>query len=482
VRSASGSNVSCGARAVVVLVAVLVALPLSLPAQLSVAAADAASGPSVWLTYHRDQLSDGLSPASGTLLPLRLRWSSPILDGQLYGEPLIDDGLVFVATESDTVYAFSASTGHLAWFRHLAQPVPSKNVECGDIAPTVGITGTPVIDPSRDELFLVADEWVDNARIQHHLVGLDAATGRIRLDEDVDPVHSNSAAQLQRTGMALDDDKVVFGFGSNAGDCNTKPYHGYIVAAPVGGGRVDTLEISTGPGALYGSVWMGGASPVVDARGNIWIATGNGWAMTPAQPYDRSDSVLELSPSLKVEQYFAPATWEQDNAADADLGSTAPALVRSFVFIVGKSRTAYLLDRGDLGGIGGNVASLAVCGPGTGTSYSESPFGGDAVKGSTVYVPCRNGVSAIAVHGGPTPSMTLQWTVPTGASGPPIIAGGLLWTISQTGVLYGVNLTDGESEVSEQIGGISNHFPTPAVAGGRLFVPVSQRLLVFGRG
>ena len=70
-------------------------------------------------------------------------------------------GRVFAATENDTVYALSASTGAVIWSRHLATPVPASSLPCGDIGPTVGITGTPVIDPARGEIFVVADELVN---------------------------------------------------------------------------------------------------------------------------------------------------------------------------------------------------------------------------------------------------------------------------------------------------------------------------------
>ena len=66
---------------------------------------------------------------------------------------------VFVATENDTVYALSASTGAVVWSTHLGTPVPSGSLPCGDITPTVGITGTPVIDPSRAEISWWPTSW-----------------------------------------------------------------------------------------------------------------------------------------------------------------------------------------------------------------------------------------------------------------------------------------------------------------------------------
>jgi polyvinyl alcohol dehydrogenase (cytochrome) len=97
-------------------------------------------------------------------------WTSPALDGQLYGEPLVSGDRVYVATEDDTVYALSAATGAIAWSARLGTPVPSALPACGNINPVVGVTGTPVIDPARHEIFVVADE-LNNGRPAHLLAG-----------------------------------------------------------------------------------------------------------------------------------------------------------------------------------------------------------------------------------------------------------------------------------------------------------------------
>ena len=120
-------------------------------------------------------------------------------------------------------------TGAVAWSAHLGSPVPSGSLPCGDITPTVGITGTPVIDPSRDEIFVVADELVSGSP-EHRLVGLSAAPGRVEMTQDVDPPGADPAALLQRTGLTLDAGQVVFGMGGNDGDCAS--YRGRVVAVP----------------------------------------------------------------------------------------------------------------------------------------------------------------------------------------------------------------------------------------------------------
>ena len=69
---------------------------------------------------------------------------------------------------------------------HLGTPVPSGSLPCGDISPTVGITGTPVVDPTRSEIFVVADE-LQNGNPAHVLVGLDTAFGSHRDDPERGP-------------------------------------------------------------------------------------------------------------------------------------------------------------------------------------------------------------------------------------------------------------------------------------------------------
>ena len=142
-----------------------------------------------------------------------------MLDGQVYGEPLEAAGRVFVATENDTIYALAANTGAVLWSTHVGTPVPSGDLPCGDISPTVGITGTPVVDAGRGEIFAVADELVGGAPA-HFLVGLNMFIGCVGARRGRRSARvSASTAILQRTGPEPDDGNVVFGYGGNAGDC-----------------------------------------------------------------------------------------------------------------------------------------------------------------------------------------------------------------------------------------------------------------------
>ncbi len=176
-----------------------------------------------WTVYHGNPLGTGVDSSGVTFSPANPAWTSPALDGQVYGEPLEATGRVYVATENDTIYALAANTGAILWSSNVGTPVPSSSLPCGDISPTVGITGTPVVDMARGEIFAVADVW-NGTTPTHLLVGLDMYTGSVLLDEAVDPPGQDTSAILQRTGLNLSDGNVVFGYGGNDGDCST--YHG----------------------------------------------------------------------------------------------------------------------------------------------------------------------------------------------------------------------------------------------------------------
>jgi hypothetical protein len=373
--------------------------------------------------------------------------------------------MVFAATENDTVYALAADSGGVLWSHHLATPVEAADLPCGDISPTVGITSTPIIDASRSEIFVVADE-ASSPIAAHHLIGLDLYTGAVLLDEVIDPPDTDPAAQLQRASLALDDGSVIAGFGGNNGDCSD--YHGLVVSAPEDGSTPTTYVVADLPGDSQGAVWMGGAGPTVDAQGNVWVATGNSAFHSSSDTYDESDGVLEISPAMKLVQAFAPKAWYADNASDLDLGSGAPALLpNGLVFEVGKSQTAYVLNQSHLGSVGGQVSQSP------GFCFSD---GGSADLNGTLYVPCSNGVHAVTVT---SSAPVASWTAsPSSAKGSPIVAGGLVWTIGG-GNLYALNPATGAAAQTFAIGPSASSFPSPSAADGLILAPSSTQIHAF---
>ena len=434
------------------------------------AAPDPPTGPVTlsWSVYHGEAAGTGVDQSGTTYSPASAAWTSPVLDGELYGEPLVYAGRVYAATENDTVYALAANTGAVLWSAHLGTPVPATDLPCGDIGPTVGITGTPVIDDQRGEIFVVADQD-DAGRIAHVLYGLNIYSGGVVLSQAVDPSGPgySAAAQLQRTGLNLDNGSVVFGMGGNAGDCSY--YHGWVISVPESGGTPENWEVDSGAGQTQGAVWMGGAAPEVDAQGNVWFAAGNGSVNQAGDPYDDSDSVTELGPDMTLEQIFAPSTWYSDNSSDFDLGSSPPALLPDGQVVqIGKSHNGYLLAGAHLGGIGGQVSQL------TGVCDGDND-GGEAVVGDVVYEPCQAGLEAVKVS---STSLSVLWHSSSGASAPPIVAGGLVWAIGRS-TLFALNRSTGVAVQQFSLGSEANDFPTPAAGDGLLLAPSADQVHAF---
>jgi hypothetical protein len=415
--------------------AALVALTVSGVASVA-PAASTTSGGGEWTTYGGGFTRASIQPLSPSLDPLHKLWSNGAIDGEVYGEPLIYQGRVYVATESDVVYALSARSGNVIWRRSIGRPADSNMLPCGDIGPDVGITSTMVLDAAAGRLFAVGE--IDS--------------GRVLARRDLDLSGWETAAQLQRAGLGIDDGRVLVGFGGNYGDCAT--YRGYLLAVPESGSGA--VEVYTVPTTHGGAIWAPSGESVL-SNGNILVDTGNSASSSPQSPYDGGVSVVELTPALRRVSFFAPSDWRSLNANDLDLSSSAPiAVADDQVLAAGKSGVAYLLSPTDLGGIGGQLASTPVC----------SSYGGDARDGGIVVIGCGSS-PPVAVKIGPR-SIHPLWSAPSNAGGPPTIAGGLVWT-DENGELTGLRL--GSGRLAVQLGTVSTeHFATPSAGEGLLVV------------
>jgi len=420
-----------------------------------------------WTVYHGDAQGSGLSTTYKSINTSGRAWTSPLVDGQLYGQPVVLGNNVYVATENDTVYALSSTSGHVVWKRHVARAVPAGALPCGDISPTVGITGTPVIDPARNEIFVVADEFI-NGGPHHRMVGLNATTGAIQLNVDVDPPGASPAALLQRTGLNLDEGRVIFGMGGNDGDCAL--YRGRVGSVAETGSKPRFFTVDARDGDSQGAVWMGGADPIVNAKGDVWVSVGNGSVHSASDSYDDSDSLLEISPTMRLVQFFAPTSWPQNNSSDLDMSMEPVLLAHNQVVLAGKSRIVYLLNAAHLGGIGNGEANLA-------SGCDGDMNGGTAAVGSILYMPCGNGLVAMRVLHSPA-GLRVVWHTSVGG-GPPIVAAGLVWTIGPDGTLYGLNPATGAVRQTVAVGSLANHFPTPGVGDGLLLAPSAYRVVAF---
>jgi len=411
-----------------------------------------------WPEFGKDAARTGVAtglPAAG---PLSQRWTAQ-LDGAVYGQPLVVGDMVIVGTENDTVYALSESAGTVIWRHHLGTPVPLSSLQCGDINP-LGITGTPGYDEENGLVYAVAE----TTGYHHVLFGLAVSNGAVKVERDIDitTAGNHPSNDQQRPGLTIDGGRVYASFGGLAGDCGT--YIGMVVGAPLSGNG--PLVYWHTPTTREGAVW-GTGGPVTGPDGDLFVATGNGAAESASQPYDGSDSVDRLSPDLTRLDFFAPATWADDNANDRDLGSTQPVLAAGdSTLIIGKRGVGYLLNTLDLGGIGHQLAAQPIC----------AAFGAAAVSGSTVYEPCSSGgMAAISVSAAQR-KISVLWRGPSDSNGSPVVGGGAVWVTSYNSdgsggnTLYELDPATGAVKNQFTISAGLPHFSSLSLGGGTAFL------------
>jgi outer membrane protein assembly factor BamB len=415
----------------------------------------ASSSGANWTQYDGNAARTGVATGVPRAGALKTAWSAR-LDGAVYGQPLVVGDAVIVATENDSLYALNRGTGKVIWARNVGTAVPQSALHCGDIFP-LGITGTPIYDQGNGEVYAVAEI----TGYQHVLVAVDAATGAVKLRRALDqPTPSNQPDyNQQRPALAIAGGRVYAAFGGLSGDCGA--YQGGVISAPLAGDG--PLASWHTPTSREGAVW-GTGGPVVGPNGDLWVSNGNGAAGT-GDPYDGSDSVSELSPSLRRVAYFAPSGWAADNENDQDLGSTQPALAAGgAVFIMGKRSVGYLLSETHPGGIGGQLAQQVIC----------NSQGTMAVSGSVVYAPCRNGGGMAAIQvSAASKTIKVLWRGPAGTGGSPVIGGGAVFVTDwsgATGILYELNESTGKVEQRLPIAAGLPHFDSMALSGGTAYV------------
>jgi outer membrane protein assembly factor BamB len=413
-----------------------------------------------WTAYHRSNTRSGLGPVIPPLTSPQVAWTANV-DGSVYASPLIVAGHVIVATENNTVYALDVFTGTPVWTIHLGTPVDSASLPCGNIAPVTGITGTPVADPITGRLYVVA-----YLHSHHHMLfALSLADGTMVWQRDVDPVGSNPTVEQQRGALSLASGYIYIPLGGLAGDCGE--YHGYMEAVPVApGGEMLFYRVPSARGA---GLWTSQGA-TIDANGYVYVVSGNG---SSESAFDYSNAVIEMTPDLQsVVSYFAPQNWAALNAGDVDLGSVGATLVPSSAAVVaiGKEGVAYRLIAGHLGGVGGQIASVSVC-PGA--------WGGTAWSGTTIFVPCSDGLAALSIAGA---GISVAWHSDRAGVGSPILAGGALWAIEGSSAsLLVFDPASGDVMYSFPLGS-TVHFATPAATDGFVVAPAGSRVVAIATG
>ena len=403
-------------------------------------------------TYHNDLARDGantqeyaLTSTTVTTATFGKLFSCPV-DGAVYTQPLwipsvnIGGGthnVIFVATQHDTAFLFDADTSPCVTYWNVnlldtlhggsagENPVVWDEVgNCyGDIYPEVGVTGTPVIDPATDTIYLVAQSEVGGAggggcsgysgTFYHRLHALSLATGSEAFNAPVTIAASvpgigdgssggtlsfNSQLHHNRSGLALSNGVVYVAFSAHE---DATPYHGWLMGYSASDVQQQTAVFNTTPngvggvnGGADGGIWGGGGAPAVDANGDIYVSTGNGiYDETNLPPSnDYGDSDLRLHPTsvvtpnglnLSVAGWFTPDDQLSLEQSDGDLGSgagillpdqTTSGLPTHLLVQVGKEGIVYLIDRDNMGQYTATNGQIVQSFPGAGGLWGTPAF------------------------------------------------------------------------------------------------------------
>jgi hypothetical protein len=495
------------------------------------------------LTYHNDNGLTGQNLSETILTPANVDASdfgklfTDTVDGAVFAQPLVKSGvvvpgrgtrnLVFVATEHDSVYAFDADNpGTPVWHDSFINPaagvttVPDTDINTSSLGPEVGITGTPVIDPSSNTLYVVAfTKEVSGGKTSYvqRLHALDIATGAEKFGGPVaiqaavpgtgpgssgGVVSFDAFHQNQRPGLLLDNGIVYIAWASFA---DHTPYHGWVIG--YNGGTLHQAAVfnSTPDGGL-GGIWESGAAPAADAAGNLYVVTGNGTfdASSASAPNDDyGDSFLKLSGGaggLTPTSSFTPFNQALLDANDEDLGSGGVVVLPDqpgphphLLIGAGKEGKIYVLNRDSLGGFDPSTDHVVQEVPGGVTSAFATPayFNGHIYYGgvgdSLKAFDLTNGVLATGAasqssevfgYPGTTPSISANGT-----------AGGVVWAVenSDTAVLrayaadnLGTELYDSNQAGTRDQPGKAIKFEVPTVVNGKVYIGVNGGLAVFG--
>lgn len=495
------------------------------------------------LSWHNDAALTGQNSQENTLTKANVNQStfgkmfSYPLDDQSFAQPLYvanvtfpgagKHNAVYVATESNTVYAFDAdgSVQTPFWQTTLmpsgATPVDGTKTGGigGPITPNVGITGTPVIDGSTGTLYVVAVTQEGSGQV-HRLHALDITTGAekfggpVVIQASVTGTGAGSSGgkitfdpklQLQRSALALINGVVYIAWASYQDYGN---FHGWIMGYDPSTLQQVCVWNST-PDGQDGGIWMAGAGIAADSAGNLLVVVGNGSFDADNGGENYGDSAMKLTPkgsTLAVSDYFTP--FDQANLAnyDIDLGSSGIALlpdqtgaVQHLAVIAGKAGKIYLVDRDNLGKFqmmnDGQIVQSIPNALGTQASdddYSTAVFW----NGNIYYIGNLDMVKQFQLTNGQLSTSPVKMS--SQAYGYPGAnmsvssngsSDGILWTIEAGGAnsLHAYDATDVSHELynSNQAGsrdkfGGAIRFTVPTIINGKVYVAGRSELAAFG--
>jgi hypothetical protein len=488
------------------------------------------------LSWHTDSTLTGQNTKETILTPANVNQNkfgkvfSYSLDGQTYTQPLyVSDvsipgqgkkNVIYVGTANDTVYAFDADGGSSSPLWSVNFTDSSAGITTVPATEVSGIIGTPVIDGHSGTLYVVAATRNSNkGSFAHHLHALDIHAGKEKFGGPIviqasvpgtgagsvnGQVAFQSQYQLQRSSLLLVNGVVYVAFASY-GDMG--PYHGWLLGYDTATLKQVSAWNAT-PDGEKGGIWLSGASPSADAKGNIFVVIGNGTFDADGGGRDYGDSVVKLTPDddkLKVSDSFTPFDCENLEASDIDLGASGftilpeqPGAVPHLGVTTGKAGKIYLLNRDNLGKyqhlsdsqIVQSIPNAVGTQPAN-EDHSTAVYwqgnvyyvgNGDVIKQFQL---AKGNLSAAPVSQGahfynyPGANMSVS---SNGSQD------GILWALESSGVLRAYDATDVSRELynSDQAPnardqfGPATRFGVPTVVNGRVYVNGQTQMAVFG--
>jgi len=503
-------------------------------------------------TYHFDNARDGLNPNEAILTPANVNASTfgklgfYQLDGKVDAQPLylsqvpianVMHNVLYAVTEHDSVYALDADTGTVLWQKSMLKSGEgtSDPHSCGQIAPEIGITATPVIKrtgPGYGVIFVVAMSKDAAGAYHHRLHALSLTTGDEMEQGPVEITASHPgtgqfsvngmqifdpAKYAERVGLLLMNDAIFMGWTSH---CDQDPYTGWLMMYDARTLRQKSVLNLTPNGAEAphyqggeGSIWMAGAGLAGDAKGNVYFLDANGIFDSTLDSRgfpihgDFGNAFMKVSSirgRLIPVDYFSTFDTLQKSLADEDLGSGGVLLLpdvtdstgatRHLAVGAGKDGNIYVVDRDNMGKF--NASSNNIYQQLTHVLSGE--FGMPAYFNDTVYYGSINStLQAFALQSGelsitPSSQTAISFTYP--GTTPGVSANGtqngIVWAVENTSpaVLHAYDATNLATELynSNQAAngrdqfGNGNKFITPTIVNGKVFVGTPTGVAVFG--
>ena len=337
------------------------------------------------LTQHNDNGRTGVNPAETLLNTTNVKpdtfgrlWTLYV-DGQVVAQPLYVSQLrvdtstnpntplvrgtfnaVVVATMHNTVYVYDADAENRLpdgktrplWATWLGPPRPGgKDIDMWSTNdPEWGIAGTPVIDPQKSTLWVVA--WhAEDGTFRYRLHALNLKDGAERqpsvqiggaapdaAQPCAYPSGYNPCHQKQRPALLLSNGVIYVAFGGDGS-------RGAVFAYDAATLQQVAFWAST-PTGNDGGIWQSGQGPAADADGNVYLMTGNGTFDAATGGANYGDSFVKLrleNGALVVKDYFTPCNERFLSGIDLDLGSGGPVLVPGTNLLAGRRQAGYRL-------------------------------------------------------------------------------------------------------------------------------------------